>query len=123
MACTPTAAPRLGISPLMPSYYPAAHRYSVQSLPGSAHRGDAHTSHPHHTPTVLLTCKTAGFTSAACGRQRLQGSVACAAFRDPSLYIDWRYYNLHLLFVDRTDTIRARLATGLFARVCDWNLR
>jgi hypothetical protein len=36
--------------------------------------------------------------------------------------VDWRHYNLQLLFVDRTDTVRARLATGLFSRISDWNL-
>eukprot|EP00884_Botryococcus_braunii_P020712 jgi/Botrbrau1/7324/Bobra.247_3s0019.1 len=35
--------------------------------------------------------------------------------------VDWRRYNLQVLFVDRTDTVRARVAAGLFERVAEWN--
>lgn len=35
--------------------------------------------------------------------------------------VDWRRYHLQVLFVDRTDTVRARLAAGLFERCAEWN--
>lgn len=35
--------------------------------------------------------------------------------------VDWSRYHLQVLFVDRTDTVLARLATGLFERVAEWN--
>ncbi|BDA42924.1 hypothetical protein COCOBI_03-8170 [Coccomyxa sp. Obi] len=34
---------------------------------------------------------------------------------------DWQRYHLQILFVDRSDTVRARVATGLFERVAEWN--
>ncbi|DBA98368.1 TPA: hypothetical protein ACH3X3_012383 [Trebouxia sp. C0006] len=35
--------------------------------------------------------------------------------------IDWTRYHLQVLFVDRSDTVRARVATGLFERIAEWN--
>lgn len=35
--------------------------------------------------------------------------------------MDWRRYHLNLLFVDSSDTVRARVAAGLFERICEWN--
>lgn len=35
--------------------------------------------------------------------------------------VDWRRYHLNVLFVDRSDTVRARVAAGLFERVSEWN--
>ena len=32
-----------------------------------------------------------------------------------------KIYVAQILFVDRTDTVRARVATGLFERVAEWN--
>lgn len=36
-------------------------------------------------------------------------------------YVDWRRYHLNLLFVDSSDTVRARVAAGLFERISEWN--
>ncbi|PNH11477.1 hypothetical protein TSOC_001691, partial [Tetrabaena socialis] len=35
--------------------------------------------------------------------------------------VSWSRYHLQILFVDRTDTVRARLAAGLFERCAEWN--
>ncbi|KAK9817141.1 hypothetical protein WJX72_010178 [[Myrmecia] bisecta] len=35
--------------------------------------------------------------------------------------VDWTRYHLQLLFVDRTDTVRARIAVGLFDKLAEWN--
>lgn len=35
--------------------------------------------------------------------------------------VDWTRYHLQILFVDWTDTVRARVATGLFERIAEWN--
>jgi len=35
--------------------------------------------------------------------------------------VDWTRYHLNVLFVDRTDTVRARVAAGLFERISEWN--
>lgn len=35
--------------------------------------------------------------------------------------VDWTRYHLQVLFVDRTDTVRARVAAGLFERIAEWN--
>jgi hypothetical protein len=48
-------------------------------------------------------------------------AVSSARGPAPDLSVDWRLGSLHILFVDETDTARARLAAGLFARVCDWH--
>ncbi|GLC54138.1 hypothetical protein PLESTB_000828000 [Pleodorina starrii] len=35
--------------------------------------------------------------------------------------VSWSRYHIQVLFVDRTDTVRARLAAGLFERCAEWN--
>lgn len=35
--------------------------------------------------------------------------------------VDWRRYHLSVLFVDSSDTVRARVAAGLFERISEWN--
>lgn len=35
--------------------------------------------------------------------------------------VDWTRYHLQVLFVDNTDTVRARVAAGLFERIAEWN--
>ncbi|GLI65970.1 hypothetical protein VaNZ11_009656 [Volvox africanus] len=35
--------------------------------------------------------------------------------------VSWGRYHIQVLFVDRTDTVRARLAAGLFERCAEWN--
>ncbi|KAK9821686.1 hypothetical protein WJX74_008158 [Apatococcus lobatus] len=35
--------------------------------------------------------------------------------------VDWHRYHLQILFVDRTDTVRARMAAGLLEKVAEWN--
>ncbi|CAK0787350.1 hypothetical protein CVIRNUC_010570 [Coccomyxa viridis] len=35
--------------------------------------------------------------------------------------VDWNRYHLQILFVDRTDTVRARVAAGLLERIAEWN--
>uniref|UniRef100_A0A7R9VUT7 Uncharacterized protein n=1 Tax=Chlamydomonas euryale TaxID=1486919 RepID=A0A7R9VUT7_9CHLO len=35
--------------------------------------------------------------------------------------VDWSRYNLQLLFVDRSGTLRARFAAGIFERIAEWN--
>jgi hypothetical protein len=39
----------------------------------------------------------------------------------PNLHVDWRRYNQQILFVDGSDTIRGRLATGFLERTSEWN--
>lgn len=49
-------------------------------------------------------------------------TAALQQTRDASLpQVDWTRYHLQVLFVDRTDTVRARVATGLFERIAEWN--
>ncbi|KAL6759752.1 hypothetical protein V8C86DRAFT_2568453 [Haematococcus lacustris] len=40
-------------------------------------------------------------------------------FSNPT--IDWSRFHLQLLFVDRSDTVRARIASGVFDRIAEWN--
>lgn len=35
--------------------------------------------------------------------------------------VDWSRYHLQVLFIDRHDQLRARLAAGLFEKVAEWN--
>ncbi|CAL5222340.1 g4690 [Coccomyxa viridis] len=35
--------------------------------------------------------------------------------------VDWTRYHLQILFVDRSDTVRARVAAGLLERIAEWN--
>lgn len=35
--------------------------------------------------------------------------------------VDWSRYNLQLLFVDRSGTVRSRFAAGIFERIAEWN--
>ncbi|KAG2492998.1 hypothetical protein HYH03_008662 [Edaphochlamys debaryana] len=83
-------------------------------------------------------------SSPACGRKAPRGSVRAAALPvDPDdqpgpstsstlanptgslahLWpsVCWSRYHVQVLFVDRTDTVRARLAAGLFERCAEWN--
>jgi hypothetical protein len=48
---------------------------------------------------------------------RLRPPAASGSDLSPSLHVDWRLYNQHVLFIDRTDTLRAPLAVGLLGRV------
>jgi len=36
-------------------------------------------------------------------------------------HVDWTRYHLQVLFIDQSDTLRARLASGLFDRIAEWN--
>eukprot|EP00197_Chlamydomonas_leiostraca_P002370 CAMPEP_0202858124 /NCGR_PEP_ID=MMETSP1391-20130828/787_1 /ASSEMBLY_ACC=CAM_ASM_000867 /TAXON_ID=1034604 /ORGANISM="Chlamydomonas leiostraca, Strain SAG 11-49" /LENGTH=351 /DNA_ID=CAMNT_0049537009 /DNA_START=179 /DNA_END=1231 /DNA_ORIENTATION=+ len=35
--------------------------------------------------------------------------------------VDWSRYHLQILFIDRTDTLRARVAAGIMDRIAEWN--
>lgn len=41
--------------------------------------------------------------------------------KQPLPGVDWTRYHLQVLFIDSTDTLRARMAAGLFERVAEWN--
>lgn len=34
--------------------------------------------------------------------------------------VDWTRYHLQVLIIDRTDTLRARVAAGLFEKAAEW---
>lgn len=43
------------------------------------------------------------------------------AVTDPFPTVDWTRYHLNVLFVDKTDTVRARFAAAIFERIAEWN--
>lgn len=46
-------------------------------------------------------------------------STTALKFQWPN--VDWSRYNIQLLFVDRTGTVRSRLAAGIFETIAEWN--
>jgi protein-tyrosine-phosphatase len=52
---------------------------------------------------------------------RPRGLLRPQASAGPNLHVDWRRYNQQILFVDGSDTIRGRLATGFLERCSEWN--
>jgi len=61
------------------------------------------------------------FAAAAVAEPVVTSSVSQTAMCTSWPSVDWSRFNLQLLFVDRTDTVRARVAAGLFERIAEWN--
>ncbi|PNW72913.1 hypothetical protein CHLRE_14g611484v5 [Chlamydomonas reinhardtii] len=83
----------------------------------------------HHTP--LAPQAAAGFPTSSppepdkAGSSSSSSSTAAAAVPQSLAHlwpkVSWSRYHLQVLFVDQTDTVRGRLAAGLFERCAEWN--
>ncbi|KAF6257499.1 hypothetical protein COO60DRAFT_1222385 [Scenedesmus sp. NREL 46B-D3] len=88
---------------------------------------------PHHTNLqprrVVLACSAkdadampaAGSMDMRLGQPEPQLWQQQEGCHTKLAHVDWSRYHLQVLFIDRHDQLRARLAAGLFEKVAEWN--